>query len=38
MNEKNPIGIKLIGGFQIFGALAILFSLNVQQTFIVKAF
>ena len=32
MNEKNPIGIKLIGGFQIFGALAILFSLNVQQT------
>ncbi|MHC1747327.1 MAG: hypothetical protein AB9856_02930 [Cellulosilyticaceae bacterium] len=32
MNEKNPIGIKFIGWFQILGALAIIFTLNVQQT------
>lgn len=32
MNMKNPIGIKFIGWFQILGALAILFTLNVQQT------
>lgn len=31
MNKKNPIGIKFIGWFQILGALAILFTLNVQQ-------
>ena len=29
---KNPIGIKFIGWFQILGALAILFTLNVKQT------
>lgn len=32
MDMKNPIGIKFIGWFQILGALAILFTLNVQQT------
>ena len=32
MNEKNPIGINIIGWFQILGAFAILFTLNVQQT------
>ena len=32
MNEKNPIGIQFIGWFQIFSALVILFTLNVQQT------
>ena len=32
MNNKNPIGIKFIGWFQILGALAVLFTLNVQQT------
>lgn len=31
MDMKNPIGIKFIGWFQILGALAILFTLNVQQ-------
>lgn len=32
MNKKNPILIKFIGWFQILGALAVLFTLNVQQT------
>ena len=32
MNNKNHIGVKLIGLFQIFGALSVLFTLNVQQT------
>jgi len=32
MDEKNPVGIKFIGWFHIFGALVILFTLNVQQT------
>ncbi len=29
--NKNPIGIKIIGWFQILGALAVLFTLNVGQ-------
>ena len=32
MNNKNHIGVKLIGLFQIFGALSVLFTFNVQQT------
>lgn len=32
MKTKNPLGIILIGWYQIFGALIVLFSLNVQQT------
>lgn len=32
MNKKNPIVIKFIGWFQILGAFAVLFTLNVQQT------
>lgn len=31
MKAKNPIGIKIIGWFQILGALAVVFTLNVQQ-------
>lgn len=32
MKVQNPIGIKLIAWFQIFGALTILFTLNIQQS------
>ena len=31
MKTKNPIGITLIGWFMILSALAVLFTLNVQQ-------
>lgn len=31
MKAKNPMGIKIIGCFEILGALAVLFTLNVQQ-------
>lgn len=31
MERKSHIGIKFIGWFQIFGALAVLLTLNVQQ-------
>ena len=32
MNKKTPMPIKFIGWFQIIGALAVLFTLKVQQT------
>lgn len=32
MKVQNPIGIKIIAWFQIFGALTILFTLNIQQS------
>ncbi|MGG7177403.1 hypothetical protein ACQPU1_07430 [Clostridium paraputrificum] len=32
MEKKNPIGIMFIGCFQIFSSLALLFTLNIQQT------
>lgn len=32
MKVQNPIGIKLIAWFQIFGALIVLFTLNIQQS------
>ncbi|WP_160031549.1 hypothetical protein [Paenibacillus sp. An7] len=28
---KNPMGIKIIGWFQIFGALVVLFTINMEQ-------
>lgn len=31
MNVKKPIGISIIGWYQILGALVILFTLNIQQ-------
>lgn len=31
MERENPKGIKFIGWFQIFGALAVLLTLNVEQ-------
>lgn len=31
MERQNPKGIKFIGWFQIFGALAVLLTLNVKQ-------
>lgn len=32
MKLQNPIGIKIIAWFQIFAALTILFTLNIQQS------
>ena len=32
MNKKNPIVIKFIGWFQIFGPFAVLLTLNFNQT------
>lgn len=32
MEKSNPMGIKFIGWFQILGALAVLFTLGVQQS------